>query len=233
MFLSFSFNSYDFAQRLRLSGGFQLSPDFRQRASSNASSCGRLSPIRALDLEPEWGFPQVDYQNATMTQAQVDQLASSMSDELKLHSDLLQQQGSVVLIILLLYSTFCFDGGGSYHCASHTLIHTHIDTDTRTDCMCIISCENLSCVNCSIKSTSVLLFFSQPNDHTAGAGSVPHPAFPRSPRRRRIRPHSSSSSNRRSRHNSNSHSSYHKATRSMDPSPSQPAAMPRCNLSRR
>lgn len=83
-----------------------------------------MSPIRALDLEPEWGFPQVDYQNATMTQAQVDQLAGSMADELKLHSDLLQQQGSVVLIILLLFSTFCFDGGGSYHCASHTLTHT-------------------------------------------------------------------------------------------------------------
>ncbi|ALC46083.1 foxo, partial [Drosophila busckii] len=80
---------------LHSSGGFQLSPDFRQRASSNASSCGRLSPIRALELEPDWGF-QVDYQNSTMTQAQaqaLDQLAGSMADELKLHSDMLQQQG--------------------------------------------------------------------------------------------------------------------------------------------
>ncbi|BES87292.1 forkhead [Nesidiocoris tenuis] len=33
--------------------GFQLSPDFRPRASSNASSCGRLSPIPAAD--GEWG----------------------------------------------------------------------------------------------------------------------------------------------------------------------------------
>ncbi|XP_068155992.1 forkhead box protein O [Drosophila tropicalis] len=77
------------------SGGFQLSPDFRQRASSNASSCGRLSPIRALDLEPEWGF-SVDYQNTTLTQAQsqvLDQLAGSIADELKLHPDMLQQQG--------------------------------------------------------------------------------------------------------------------------------------------
>uniref|UniRef100_A0A1B6CK65 Forkhead box protein O n=1 Tax=Clastoptera arizonana TaxID=38151 RepID=A0A1B6CK65_9HEMI len=32
--------------------GFQLSPDFRPRASSNASSCGRLSPIPAM--EPDW-----------------------------------------------------------------------------------------------------------------------------------------------------------------------------------
>lgn len=39
------------------SGGFQLSPDFRQRASSNASSIGRLSPIPAIvGLEPDWGF---------------------------------------------------------------------------------------------------------------------------------------------------------------------------------
>uniref|UniRef100_A0A146LDF8 Forkhead box protein O n=4 Tax=Lygus hesperus TaxID=30085 RepID=A0A146LDF8_LYGHE len=37
-----------------LHGGFQLSPDFRPRASSNASSCGRLSPIPAADTE--WGY---------------------------------------------------------------------------------------------------------------------------------------------------------------------------------
>ena len=37
---------------------FQLSPDFRPRASSNASSCGRLSPIPAvLGVEPDWGPP--------------------------------------------------------------------------------------------------------------------------------------------------------------------------------
>ena len=37
---------------------FQLSPDFRPRASSNASSCGRLSPIPAvLGVEPDWGSP--------------------------------------------------------------------------------------------------------------------------------------------------------------------------------
>jgi hypothetical protein len=32
--------------------GFQLSPEFRPRASSNASSCGRLSPIQAAN-EPD------------------------------------------------------------------------------------------------------------------------------------------------------------------------------------
>ncbi|XP_039275858.1 forkhead box protein O [Nilaparvata lugens] len=31
--------------------GFQLSPDFRPRASSNASSCGRLSPIPAVETD--------------------------------------------------------------------------------------------------------------------------------------------------------------------------------------
>ncbi|RWS26941.1 forkhead box protein O-like protein [Leptotrombidium deliense] len=31
--------------------GFQLSPDFRPRASSNASSCGRLSPIPAIESD--------------------------------------------------------------------------------------------------------------------------------------------------------------------------------------
>lgn len=37
------------------SSGFTLSPDFRQRAPSNASSVGRLSPIPSVvDLEPSW-----------------------------------------------------------------------------------------------------------------------------------------------------------------------------------
>lgn len=31
--------------------GYQLSPDFRPRASSNASSCGRLSPIPAVESD--------------------------------------------------------------------------------------------------------------------------------------------------------------------------------------
>ncbi|XP_037943489.1 forkhead box protein O-like [Teleopsis dalmanni] len=74
------------------SGGFQLSPDFRQRASSNASSCGRLSPIPALlGYEPDWGYP-ADYQNSTMSPAQastLDQLAGSMAEELTLQKDLM------------------------------------------------------------------------------------------------------------------------------------------------
>jgi hypothetical protein len=33
---------------------FQLSPDFRPRASSNASSCGRMSPFRSVPVDAEW-----------------------------------------------------------------------------------------------------------------------------------------------------------------------------------
>uniref|UniRef100_U5EY80 Forkhead box protein O n=1 Tax=Corethrella appendiculata TaxID=1370023 RepID=U5EY80_9DIPT len=40
-----------------LHSNFQLSPDFRQRASSNASSCGRLSPIQSIvGVEPNWAY---------------------------------------------------------------------------------------------------------------------------------------------------------------------------------
>lgn len=52
--------------------GFQLSPDFRPRASSNASSCGRLSPIPAV--EPDWG---PSYYVA-------DQLAGTLEQNMKL-----------------------------------------------------------------------------------------------------------------------------------------------------
>lgn len=50
--------------------GFQLSPDFRPRASSNASSCGRLSPIPAV--EPDW------------SPYYADQLAGSLEQNMKL-----------------------------------------------------------------------------------------------------------------------------------------------------
>ncbi|XP_055699776.1 forkhead box protein O isoform X2 [Phlebotomus papatasi] len=86
------------------SGGFQLSPDFRQRASSNASSCGRLSPIPAvLGIEPDWGYPQDDFAPTTTTSttaatttaqqqgsAQLDQLAGSLADDLTLQSEFMQ-----------------------------------------------------------------------------------------------------------------------------------------------
>uniref|UniRef100_A0A1B0GKI0 Uncharacterized protein n=2 Tax=Lutzomyia longipalpis TaxID=7200 RepID=A0A1B0GKI0_LUTLO len=84
------------------SGGFQLSPDFRQRASSNASSCGRLSPIPAvLGIEPDWGYPQDDFVPTTTASttaatttaqgsAQLDQLAGSLADDLTLQSEFMQ-----------------------------------------------------------------------------------------------------------------------------------------------
>lgn len=48
------------------SSAFQLSPDFRQRASSNASSVGRLSPIPSvLGIEPDWFDPREDFLDDT------------------------------------------------------------------------------------------------------------------------------------------------------------------------
>ncbi|XP_077300349.1 forkhead box protein O-like isoform X2 [Arctopsyche grandis] len=60
-------------------GGFQLSPDFRQRASSNASSCGRLSPIPSVfGGDNDWGSQ--DYPPP----AGADQLAGSLADSMNL-----------------------------------------------------------------------------------------------------------------------------------------------------
>lgn len=90
-----------------------MSPDFRQRASSNASSCGRLSPIPSVvDLEPSWSYAALaqDFDNPVnshkiqqqqqqqqvndsvrMTQnATLDQLAGSLADDLTLQNEFLQ-----------------------------------------------------------------------------------------------------------------------------------------------
>ncbi|XP_049529930.1 forkhead box protein O [Anopheles darlingi] len=92
------------------SGNFQLSPDFRQRASSNASSCGRLSPIQSIvGVENVWTYPpdladhlgdnadptqtgELEFSNLSEpAQAQLDQLAGSLADELTLQqNDFLQ-----------------------------------------------------------------------------------------------------------------------------------------------
>lgn len=80
------------------SGGFQLSPDFRARASSNASSCGRLSPIPSvIDLEPSWTYgalgPDYDTPGKIQSNAQnatLDQLAGVLQDELTLQNDFMQ-----------------------------------------------------------------------------------------------------------------------------------------------
>ncbi|XP_065220562.1 forkhead box protein O [Planococcus citri] len=57
--------------------GFQASPDFRTRASSNASSCSRLSPIPAV--EPEW---TMNFNNYLPT----DQLAGNLEQSMKINS---------------------------------------------------------------------------------------------------------------------------------------------------
>jgi forkhead box protein O3 len=95
---------------LHSSGNFQLSPDFRQRASSNASSVGRLSPIPSLGIDADWAYATdlpvilsdgtngtVNGTEQTLTQQQIqqgqatlDQLAGSLADELTLQTDYLQ-----------------------------------------------------------------------------------------------------------------------------------------------
>ncbi|XP_068630959.1 forkhead box protein O isoform X1 [Battus philenor] len=85
------------------SSGFQLSPEYRQRASSNASSCGRQSPRPSLlPSESDWvtdpynpagdfgssDFTAGDFGTASdFTQvdfAQEEQLAGSLADSMKL-----------------------------------------------------------------------------------------------------------------------------------------------------
>ncbi|CAK9803937.1 Forkhead box protein O [Anthophora plagiata] len=64
---------------LQPGSAFQLSPDFRPRASSNASSCGRLSPIPAIPGKPEW--------TPTYTPSySPEQLAGSLAEMMKLES---------------------------------------------------------------------------------------------------------------------------------------------------
>ncbi|XP_046618214.1 forkhead box protein O [Neodiprion virginianus] len=64
---------------LHSASGFQLSPDFRPRASSNASSCGRLSPIPAVFGEPDWTPSYAPSYSP-------DQLAGSLAESMKLES---------------------------------------------------------------------------------------------------------------------------------------------------
>jgi len=75
--------------------GYQLSPEFRQRTSSNASSCGRLSPIQA-GIEPDLHDNQVppmspipwgseENSNISYDQlGQYDQLVDTLVDSMKL-----------------------------------------------------------------------------------------------------------------------------------------------------
>lgn len=86
------------------SGNFQLSPDFRQRASSNASSVGRLSPIPSLALDNEWNkyaSEFIDDDDTGITDdtpnSILEDLAGTLADELTLQNDLFSQ-GSVLFV---------------------------------------------------------------------------------------------------------------------------------------
>ncbi|KAJ3627204.1 hypothetical protein MTP99_014601 [Tenebrio molitor] len=72
--------------------GFQLSPDFRPRASSNTSSCGRLSPIPAVvGVEPDWSSPSqynsTNYSPEMPGNYSPDQLAGNLEQGMKLQPD--------------------------------------------------------------------------------------------------------------------------------------------------
>lgn len=75
------------------SGGFQLSPDFRPRASSNTSSCGRLSPIPSVGVEPDWAahnqFSNQNYSPDIVSSGNYspDQLAGNLQQGMKLEPD--------------------------------------------------------------------------------------------------------------------------------------------------
>ncbi|XP_026737308.1 forkhead box protein O-like isoform X1 [Trichoplusia ni] len=83
--------SQDMFPESPLHSNFQLSPDFRQRAPSNASSCGRLSPIPSMiTTDSDWGTeytPAGDYTSTSdysQTDFGQDELAGSLADSMKL-----------------------------------------------------------------------------------------------------------------------------------------------------
>ncbi|XP_030028560.2 LOW QUALITY PROTEIN: forkhead box protein O [Manduca sexta] len=108
------------------SSSFQLSPDFRQRASSNASSCGRLSPIPSLiPSEPDWASeytPSGDYAtNSDFTQtdfAQEEQLAGSLAVSMKLH-------GADPFLNTYVPTTSSSTSGGSFRYGSYGACPRH------------------------------------------------------------------------------------------------------------
>lgn len=92
-----------------------MSPDFRQRASSNASSVGRLSPIPSLALENDWNNYEFigDDDTALGNEAPnsiLEDLAGTLADELTLQNDLFSQ-GSVLNIKFITFH---------HHISSHT-----------------------------------------------------------------------------------------------------------------
>ncbi|KAJ8727544.1 hypothetical protein PYW07_001663 [Mythimna separata] len=90
---------------------FQLSPDFRPRVSSNASSCGRLSPIPSMiTTEPDWGPEYTDYTSAadySQPDFGQDELAGSLADSMKL-------AGTDPFLNTYVPTTSSSSSGGSY-----------------------------------------------------------------------------------------------------------------------
>ncbi|CAG4916405.1 unnamed protein product [Colias eurytheme] len=105
------------------SSSFQLSPDFRQRASSNASSCGRLSPIPSLlhsetDWQTDYGPPSDFTSNNDYSQDFTqDELAGTLADSMKLHGD--------PFLNTYVPTTSSSSSGGSYRYAYSCPRHPH------------------------------------------------------------------------------------------------------------
>lgn len=112
-----SLSKFYYNNKTKRSGSFQLSPDFRQRASSNASSVGRLSPIPALvGIDSDWPYgTNLEYsqdltdsgtaagQTSQQGQAALDELAGSLAGDLTLQNEFLQ--GSVYVLKISAYTT--------------------------------------------------------------------------------------------------------------------------------
>lgn len=108
------------------SSNFQLSPDFRPRAASNASSCGRLSPIPSMiPPEPDWGNdytpPGGEYTSTSefsQTDFASDELAGSLADSMKL-------VGTDPFLSTYVPTTSSSSSGGSYRYSYGCPRHPH------------------------------------------------------------------------------------------------------------
>lgn len=102
---------YYYCWNIVIPSSFQLSPDFRQRAPSNSSSCGRLSPRQSIGLDSEWTFKPSDYSTSAPTNdstfpADINELADTLADELLLQNDFMQVSNRAKLKILFSIQRF-------------------------------------------------------------------------------------------------------------------------------
>lgn len=138
-------------------GLFRLSPDFRPRASSNASSYGCFSPIPAI-VEVD----QNDYENSTTTPAKasiLDQLAGALADELTLQQEFIQgydfsydnQSGISIQPLPPYQSIHQFTNIGQNQCSFHKSMQ----------CSCLYNIEGFSPVTVNTEISPAYLTSEQ------------------------------------------------------------------------